>query len=75
MPSEDGDKLKIRFIAQIKVRPPTFALFINEGSLFKKNYLRFLRRKLSQEFDIEGVPIRIVLRDISYSKEKKKLEK
>ncbi|CAD8125524.1 unnamed protein product [Paramecium sonneborni] len=75
LPSEDGDKLKIRFIAQIKVRPPTFALFINQGSLFKTSYLKFLRKKLSEEFDISGVPIRLVLRDIAYAKEKKTLEK
>ncbi|CAD8201773.1 unnamed protein product [Paramecium pentaurelia] len=75
LPSEDGDKLKIRFIAQIKVRPPTFALFINQGSLFKNSYLKFLRKKLSEEFDISGVPIRLVLRDIAYAKEKKTLER
>lgn len=66
LPSEEGEKLKIRFIAQVKVRPPTFAVFINQGSLFKSNYLKFLRRKLSEEFDIEGVPVRIVMRDIEY---------
>lgn len=34
-----------------------------------------MRRKLSEEFNISGVPIRLVLRDISYAKEKKVLEK
>lgn len=39
------------------------------------SYLKFLRKKLSEEFDISGVPIRLVLRDIAYAKEKKTLEK
>lgn len=43
--------------------------------IYLDNYLKFLRRKLSEEFNIQGVPIRLVLRDIGYAKEKKTLEK
>ena len=39
------------------------------------NYLRFLRSSLTQEFGLDGVPIRFYIRDATYKKEKKVLEK
>ncbi|EGR28132.1 hypothetical protein IMG5_182690 [Ichthyophthirius multifiliis] len=58
-----GESLKIRFFAQVKSRPPTFVLFVNNKMLIKNNYLRFMRNKLAEEFQLEGVPIRILIRE------------
>lgn len=48
---------------------------MNNKSLFKENYLRFVRGKLVEEFNLQGVPIRILIRDIKYKANKKYLEK
>lgn len=42
-PTEGGNRLKIRFVSQVKSRPPTFVIFVNDKSLFKPNYMRFMR--------------------------------
>lgn len=46
LPVDSGNELKIRYIVQAKVRPPTFVIFVNNKELFKANYLRFLRANL-----------------------------
>jgi len=73
-PTEEGEILKIRFISQIKTRPPTFTLFINDKNLLKDNYLKYINQKITEEFGLEGIPIRIIQRDLNYWKTKKKFE-
>lgn len=49
--------------------------FVNDRTLFKENYLRFVKGKLVEEFGLQGVPIRILIRDVKYKANKKYLEK
>lgn len=63
LPSENGAKLNIKFISQIKARPPTFYLYVNDRALMKENYYKRFINALSEEFGLKGVPIRILLRD------------
>lgn len=42
-PTDSGTKLKIYFVSQVKSRPPTFVVFVNDKTLFKSNYMRFMR--------------------------------
>lgn len=63
LPSENGAKLNIKFISQIKARPPTFYLYVNDRSLMKENYYKRFTNALCEEFGLKGVPIRILLRD------------
>mmetsp|Transcript_20638 Transcript_20638/g.28458 ORF Transcript_20638/g.28458 Transcript_20638/m.28458 type:complete len:101 (-) Transcript_20638:161-463(-) len=63
MPSDNGKILKIRYLMQIKTRPPTFFLFVNNKRLVSDNFERFLRNSICDEFGFEGVPIRILVRD------------
>jgi len=74
MPTCEGEVLRIRYITQIKSRPPTFCVFVNDKELFKGNYLKFMRNNLSQEFGLNGVPVRFNIRDIGYKKAKKQME-
>lgn len=63
LPSEHGSLLKIKYITQIKARPPTFYVFVNDKSLMKENYYKNFSNSLSEEFKMNGVPIRIIFRD------------
>jgi GTP-binding protein len=57
-----GDKqLKVKYITQVKSRPPTFSLFCNAEEL-PSFYERYLRAKIQEEFQLEGVPIRFVVK-------------
>ena len=55
--------LKLRYIMQIKTRPPTFFMYVNDKQLIDDTFERFLRNSIALEFGFEGVPIRILLRD------------
>jgi GTP-binding protein len=52
--------LKIRYVTQIKSRPPTFAVFVNNVEFFKPHILKFIKTKLVEEFKLQGVPIRLL---------------
>jgi GTP-binding protein len=55
-------RIKIRYITQIKSRPPTFALFVNNVEDFPDSYERYLVNGIRERFDMWGVPIRIAMR-------------
>ena len=58
---------------QIKTRPPTFFLFVNNKKLVTQGFEQFLRNSISKEFGFVGVPIRILLRDSRTQYARKKL--
>jgi GTP-binding protein len=61
-PLVDGRRIRIRYGAQIKSRPPTFALFVSRPTALPESYARYLVNGLRDDFDLPGVPIRIVMR-------------
>ncbi|MGI6555239.1 MAG: ribosome biogenesis GTPase Der [Bacillota bacterium] len=61
-PSFKGKRLKVYYITQVKVQPPTFLLFVNEPKLVHFAYRRFLENRIREEFGFEGTPIRLVTR-------------
>lgn len=61
-PLVDGRRLKLRYITQIKARPPTFALFGTRAEQVPETYQRYLVNNLRETFEMPGVPIRIYLR-------------
>ena len=63
LPTEHGSLLKIKYITQIKARPPTFYVFVNDKSLMKENYYKNFSNSLCAEFGLSGVPVRIIFRD------------
>ena len=60
-PRVNGKALKVKFIAQVKTRPPCFAIFANAMSL-PGFYERFLRSRIQEDFDLVGVPLRFLIR-------------
>ena len=63
MPTDAGRTLKLRYIMQIKTRPPTFFVYANDKNLVDENFQRSLRNSIADEFGFVGVPVRILIRD------------
>ncbi|OFW60385.1 MAG: ribosome biogenesis GTPase Der [Candidatus Solincola sediminis] len=61
-PSKRGKRLQIYYLTQARTAPPQFVFFVNRPSLADPGYERFLERKIRENFDFEGAPIRIALR-------------
>lgn len=61
-PLVDGKPNRLKYIAQIKSRPPTFALWVSRPKSLPASYKRYLVNGLRADFDISGVPLRILVR-------------
>jgi GTP-binding protein len=61
-PIVKGRRIKVRYMSQIKRRPPTFALFGADKNSMPDTYVRYLSNELRENFDFPGAPIRFVLR-------------
>ena len=61
-PLVEGRRLRIRYMTQIKTRPPTFALFVSRPADLPDSYLRYLITGLRKDFGLRGIPIRMVMR-------------
>src|SRR3546814_15722363 len=61
-PIVQGRRLKLRYMTQVKSRPPTFALWTSQPEEMPEAYTRYLVNGLREAFDLPGVPIRILLR-------------
>lgn len=61
-PSDKGVKLKIYYMTQVKVKPPTFVIFVNAPEVMHFSYQRYLENKLRESFGFEGTPIKLIIR-------------
>ncbi len=61
-PRVAGRPLKIRYVTQVKARPPTFAVFANRPDAMPEEYLRYLSNGLRAAFRLDAVPLRLTLR-------------
>lgn len=64
-PSEKGKRLRVYYCTQVSVKPPTFALFVNDRELMHFSYERYIDNQLRAAFGFEGTPIRILTRNRS----------
>lgn len=62
-PSDHGRRLKIFYVTQGAVQPPTFILFVNESPLLHFSYRRYLENFLRRTFDFTGTPIKMIVRE------------
>ena len=62
-PSDKGKRLKIFYVTQASVKPPTFIFFCNNAQLFHFSYQRYLENRIREAFGLEGTPIRIIIRE------------
>ena len=61
-PSDKGRRLKIYYMTQSSIKPPTFVLFCNDIRLFHYSYQRYIENQIREAYGFEGTPIRIVVR-------------
>jgi GTP-binding protein len=64
-PSDKGRRLKIFYLTQTGVKPPTFIIFLNNIELMHYSYERYLENQLRRSFGFEGTPIRFILKERS----------
>lgn len=61
-PAPSGRRLRLRYMTQVKTRPPTFVLFASVPDALPEDYRRFLVNGLRRDFDLPGTPIRLFVR-------------
>ncbi len=61
-PAVDGKRIKPKYIAQTKARPPTFVLFSSRASAMPDHYKRYLVNSIRESFDLPGTPIRLTVK-------------
>jgi len=61
-PLAKGRRIRLRFMTQIKKRPPTFVLSVSQPQELGDDYLRYLTNRLRDDFGLPGVPIRLAMR-------------
>lgn len=61
-PTEKGQRLKILYATQVKIKPPTFVIFVNEPEIMHFSYQRYLENKLREAFGFEGTPLSMIIR-------------
>ena len=61
-PAVSGKRVKPKYMAQIKARPPTFVLFSTRADQMPEHYRRYLINSLRESFDLPGVPLRITIK-------------
>lgn len=61
-PTDKGRRLKIYYMTQTGIKPPTFVVFCNSRELFHFSYQRYIENRIRAVFGLEGTPIRMVIR-------------
>ncbi|WP_349407580.1 ribosome biogenesis GTPase Der [Pseudalkalibacillus sp. SCS-8] len=61
-PTDKGRRLKINYVTQVAIKPPTFVLFVNDPELLHFSYKRFIENRIREAFGFKGTPIRIIAR-------------
>ncbi|MBA0742828.1 hypothetical protein Gogos_015844 [Gossypium gossypioides] len=61
---DQGSQTKIKYFTQVKARPPTFVAFVSGNTKLSDTYVRFLTKSLKEDFDMGGIPIRIMQRSV-----------
>ena len=62
-PSDRGKRLKLYYMTQVSVKPPTFVVFVNDKSLMHFSYTRYLENRIREAFGFRGTALRFVIRE------------
>ena len=62
-PSDRGKRLRLYYITQAAVRPPTFVIFVNDKELMHFSYTRYLENQIRETFGFRGTPFRFIIRE------------
>lgn len=62
-PADKGRQLRLYYMTQVSVKPPTFVIFVNEKELFHFSYRRYIENQLREAFGFMGTPIHFIVRE------------
>ena len=62
-PTDKGKRLKLYYITQVSVKPPSFAIFCNSRELFHFSYQRYIENQIRTVFGLKGTPVRLLIRE------------
>ncbi|MBO4981975.1 MAG: ribosome biogenesis GTPase Der [Lachnospiraceae bacterium] len=62
-PSDKGKILKLYYITQVSVKPPTFVIFVNDKELMHFSYTRYIENQIRESFGFKGTPLRFIIRE------------
>ncbi|MCI8854528.1 MAG: ribosome biogenesis GTPase Der, partial [Lachnospiraceae bacterium] len=62
-PSDKGKRLKLFYMTQVAVKPPTFVIFVNDKELMHFSYTRYLENKIRESFGFRGTALRFLIRE------------
>ena len=62
-PSDKGRRLRLYYITQVAVKPPTFVIFVNDKELMHFSYTRYLENQIRDTFGFLGTPLKFIIRE------------
>ena len=62
-PSDKGRRLKLFYITQVAVKPPTFVIFVNDKELMHFSYTRYIENQIRSAFGFSGTPLKFIIRE------------
>ena len=62
-PSDKGKRLKLYYMTQVAVKPPTFVIFVNDKELMHFSYTRYLENKIREAFGFRGTSLKFFIRE------------
>ena len=62
-PSDKGKRLKLYYMTQVAVKPPSFVIFVNDKELMHFSYTRYLENKIREAFGFKGTSLRFFIRE------------
>ena len=62
-PTDKGKRLKLFYITQVSVKPPTFVIFVNDKELMHFSYTRYIENQIRNAFGFQGTPLKFIIRE------------
>ncbi|MBR5376666.1 MAG: ribosome biogenesis GTPase Der [Lachnospiraceae bacterium] len=62
-PSDKGRRLRLLYITQVGIKPPTFVIFVNSSKLMHYSYTRYIENRIREAFGFAGTPVRFIIRE------------
>ena len=62
-PTDKGKRLKLYYITQVAVKPPTFVIFVNDKELMHFSYTRYIENRIRDAFGFKGTPLKFIIRE------------
>ena len=62
-PSDKGKRLKLYYMTQVSIKPPTFVIFVNDKELMHFSYTRYLENKIREAFGFRGTSLKFIIRE------------